>query len=233
MTTATAPVTAGGVKSSPITQEQIDFAQAFSQTTGIDPNVAVAWLLQEEGTAHTNTDPAAHGKYNFLNVGVTGKGNFGTGNAIWNTPAGAGTATGLWLKGQANADPGYAPQAGAYKGILDAVAKGPEAQVEAIQASPFAASHEPDLGSLYDKVLQSGGVSAPGSNPTANASATGLPDLSNPISNPLNSVDGLISAISSASFWVRAAEIVGGFILLTIALKTLTGVDVTPSKVPV
>ena len=142
-----------------LSSTQADFAGELAKQTGLNPLVIAAWIRQEEPAQAENTDPAGHGAYNFLNVGATDTGNFGTSGSEWNNPYTAAQATARWLTGQP-AGPGYAGGSAGVQTIIPSKSGGPLAEIKAIQGSGFASSGEPDLPSLYQSAL--GGLNVTG-----------------------------------------------------------------------
>lgn len=210
--------------------DQLSFANTLAKLTGLDPNVAAAWVLQEGGSA-------TGGKYNYLNIGNTDSGARSNAS-VWSvSPVAAATATAGWLKGTPNAVPGSPSTGSHYTGIFAAIPQGAEAQIRAIQASPFATSHEPNLGADWDEIQQSGGTGA-GANtnatesvPSALSDPTGTLSSLNPLNGITGAVEAFLSALTNPQFWLRAVEVVGGGLLLIFGLASLTGLG--PSKVPV
>lgn len=231
MTTTTAPApNANATPHAPagqlLTPEMVTFSKHVGAGLGIDPNVIAAWILQEGGSV-------TGGKYNYLNIGNTDSGSRNQ-SAVWNgNVVTAAAATVAWIKGQSKA--GYTTASPGIQNLAHIQGETAEQQVVSIQHSGFATSGEPLLGSLYDKVLQTGGVQDPNTNasesvPTAFSDpSSNLP--SNPLSGLTGAVETLVGDLTSKQFWLRAAEVVGGLILLVVGLKTLTGVSMpTPAK---
>ncbi len=140
---------------------QLTFASTLQQETGLSLPVIQAWLAAEQG--NENANPASSGLYNFLNVGVTGGGNFGTGDSIWNNPVTAAKATAAWLKGQPGAVPGYGPASGPIQAIAKTAGQSPQAQIAAIQyhgTGGWSTGGEPALPGAYSQAT--GGVTPTG-----------------------------------------------------------------------
>lgn len=204
-----------------LSADQVTFATTLAKQTGLDPNVIAAWVLQEGGSV-------TGGKFNFLNIGNTDSGARNHA-AVWNTnPTSAAIVTAQWLKGTSTA--GYEPASAGIRGILAAAGKAPEAQIKAIQGSGWATSGEPELGAFWDRVLSTGGVAHPNTNPAADSSATGLPDVGNPlnaVTDPLKAAEGdfstFVGDVTSANLWIRLAQVLGGGILIMIGVVQLAG----------
>lgn len=148
------------------------FAQAFSSTSGVDLNVARAWVLQE------NAGGSSNGANNWLGIGITGSGRYGYANRVWNNPRSGGIAAGKWLLGNpigsgGYTSTGYPPSAS----VIQAIPKagGPLQQILAIQASGWAAGGEVSLGTLYNEIVSDPQKQIPigrtgrGSSPNGNA----------------------------------------------------------------
>src|SRR5882724_4978227 len=132
-----------------LSPQQQQFVSAFSRVTGLDPNVAGAWVRNEEPLLSQNTDPANHGRYNFLNVGITGSKNYGNQMPVWNDPTQAGTFAGQWAKGQASVPGGFGHSSSGIQNIFKTAGLSPQQQIQAIQNSGWAAGGEKALPSLY------------------------------------------------------------------------------------
>lgn len=133
-----------------LSPQQQQFVTAFSQTTGLDPSVAGAWVRNEEPLLNQNTDPANHGRYNFLNIGITGSKNYGNTMSQWNNPTQAGQFAGRWATGQA-AVPGFGTSSSGIQNIFKTKGMTPAQQIKAIQTSGWAAGGETALPGLYQQ----------------------------------------------------------------------------------
>lgn len=140
---------AGNVNSL-LSPQQQTFVSNFAKVTNLDPNVVGAWVRNEEPNQATNTDPVGHGKYNFLNIGITGSKNYGNTASYWNDPGQAGTAAGKWALGQL-AIPGFGHSSSGIQGIFKSAGQTPQQQIAAIQGSGWAAGGEKALASLYSQ----------------------------------------------------------------------------------
>lgn len=135
-----------------LTRNQEIFAQAFSSTSGVDLNVARAWVLQEEAGGPDN------GANNWLGIGITNSGSYGYANKVWSNPKTAGVAAGNWLLGNPIGSGGASPTGyGAPGSAISSIpnAGGPLQQILAIQSSGWASGGEISLGSLYNEVVGS------------------------------------------------------------------------------
>jgi len=133
-----------------LTSGQQQFASRLAADTGLSPQVVAAWLLAEEsgGAAHSRE---AEGNNDWLNIGYTDSGTYGSSDSVWSSPLGAADATAGWLKGQ-NTIPGYGTASSGIRSILGTVGQSPEAQISAIQQSGWASSGYPDLPGLLQQV---------------------------------------------------------------------------------
>jgi hypothetical protein len=136
--------------SSTLTSDQQQFASRLSADTGLDPGVVSAWVLAEESGGAAGARQSA-GNNDWLNIGYTGSGTFGSGDAVWSDPLSAADATAGWLKGQ-NTIPGYGTASSGVQGILGTAGMAPADQIAALQRSGWAASGYPQLASLYQQV---------------------------------------------------------------------------------
>jgi len=133
-----------------LTSGQSEFASRLASQTGLDPNVIAAWLLAEEsGSAATSRQSANNNDW--LNIGYTDSGTFGSSDSVWSNPDSAADATAGWLKGQ-NTIPGYGTASAGIRAILRTAGQSPQAQIAAIQGSGWASSGYPDLPGLYQQV---------------------------------------------------------------------------------
>jgi hypothetical protein len=133
-----------------LTSGQQQFASRLAADTGLSPQVVAAWLLAEEsGEAAKSREAASNNDW--LNIGYTDSGTYGSSDSVWSNPAGAADATAGWLKGQ-NTIPGYGTASSGIQAIMGTAGQPPEAQISAIQQSGWASSGYPDLPSLYQQV---------------------------------------------------------------------------------
>jgi hypothetical protein len=129
-----------------LTSGQQQFASRLAADTGLSPSVVCAWLMAEEnGTAAVSRQSASNNDW--LNIGYTDSGTYGSSDSVWSDPISAADATAGWLKGQ-NTVPGYGTASAGIQAILSVAGQGPAAQVAAIQSSGWASSGYPDLPSL-------------------------------------------------------------------------------------
>ncbi|HEV7775087.1 MAG TPA: hypothetical protein VGO48_17545 [Conexibacter sp.] len=133
-----------------MTPGQQQFATQLAAQTGMDPQVVAAWMLAEEsGGAATSRE--AQGNHNWLNIGWTDSGRYGTGGAVWSDPIAAANATAGWLKGQ-DTVAGYGRASAGVQSILTSAGQPPELQIAALQHSGWASSGYPDLPGVYRMV---------------------------------------------------------------------------------
>ena len=99
-----------------LTSDQQQFASRLAADTGMDTGVISAWLLAEEsGGAATSRQSA--GNNDWLNIGYTDSGTYGSADSVWSDPVTAADATAGWLKGQ-NTIPGYGTASSGIQAIL-------------------------------------------------------------------------------------------------------------------
>ncbi len=133
-----------------MTPGQRQFATQLAAQTGLDPQVVAAWMLSEEsgGAAASREAQANH---NWLNIGWTDSGRYGTAGAVWSDPVSAANATAGWLKGQ-DTVAGYGRASAGVQSILTSAGQPPELQIAALQHSGWASSGYPDLPGVYRMV---------------------------------------------------------------------------------
>jgi hypothetical protein len=133
-----------------LTSDQQQFASRLAAQTGLDPAVISAWLLAEEsgGAAQSRQ---AQGNNDWLNIGYTDSGTYGSGDSIWSNPITAADATAGWLKGQ-NTIPGYGTASSGIQAILGTAGQPAGVQIAALQHSGWASSGYPSLPSLYQQL---------------------------------------------------------------------------------
>jgi hypothetical protein len=133
-----------------MTPGQQQFATQLATQTGLDPQVVAAWMLAEEsGGAATARE--AQGNHNWLNIGWTDSGRYGTAGAVWSDPIAAADATAGWLNGQ-DTIAGYGRASAGVQSILTSAGQPPELQIAALQHSGWASSGYPDLPGVYRMV---------------------------------------------------------------------------------
>ena len=133
-----------------LTSDQQQFASRLAARTGLDPGVVSAWLLAEEsGSAASSRQ--AQSNNDWLNIGYTDSGTYGSSDGVWSNPVSAADATAGWLKGQ-DTIPGYGTASSGIQGILHTAGQSPTAQISALQNSGWASSGYPSLNSLYGEV---------------------------------------------------------------------------------
>ncbi|HUA47955.1 MAG TPA: hypothetical protein VMA77_22145 [Solirubrobacteraceae bacterium] len=133
-----------------LTSDQQQFASRLAADTGLDPSVVSAWLLAEESGGAAQSRQAQNNN-DWLNIGYTDSGTFGSSDSVWSDPVTAADATAGWLKGQ-NTIPGYGTASAGIQSILSTAGQAPAAQIAALQGSGWASSGYPDLPSLYQQV---------------------------------------------------------------------------------
>jgi hypothetical protein len=154
ITGSTATATAAGglpaKASTMLTSAQQTFASRLAQDTGLDGGVVSAWLLAEESGSAAVSRQAANNN-DWLNIGYTDSGTYGSADNIWADPSAAADATAGWLKGQ-NTIPGYGTASSGIQSVLSTAGQAPQAQISALQNSGWASSGYPSLLSLYQQV---------------------------------------------------------------------------------
>jgi len=143
---ASSPSTLAGT----LTSGQQQFASRLSEETGLDQQVIGAWLLAEESGLAAQSRQAANNN-DWLNIGYTDSGTYGSTDSLWSSPVTAAEATAGWLKGQ-NTIAGYGTASSGIQAILNAVGQPAQTQIAAIQQSGWASSGYPDLPTLYRQV---------------------------------------------------------------------------------
>jgi hypothetical protein len=152
-TTGTTAATSTGVPTKAgtmLTSGQQTFAARLAQDTGLDSGVVSAWLLAEESGGAAVSRQAANNN-DWLNIGYTDSGTYGSADNIWADPTAAADATAGWLKGQ-NTIPGYGTASSGIQSVLSTAGQPPQAQISALQNSGWASSGYPSLPSLYQQV---------------------------------------------------------------------------------
>jgi hypothetical protein len=149
-TTATATTSLPASASTMLTSDQQQFASELASQTGLDPGVVSAWLLAEESGGAAVSRQSANNN-DWLNIGYTDGGTYGSSDSVWSNPVTAADATAGWLKGQATI-PGYGTASSGIQSVLSTVGQGPAAQIAALQSSGWASSGYPDLPGLYQQV---------------------------------------------------------------------------------
>jgi hypothetical protein len=135
---------------SQLTSDQQQFASRLATQTGLDPSVISAWLLAEESGSAAQSRQAQNNN-DWLNIGYTDSGTYGSADSIWSNPITAADATAGWLKGQ-NTIPGYGTASSGVQGILSTAGQPASVQISALQNSGWASSGYPSLPSLYQQV---------------------------------------------------------------------------------
>ena len=133
-----------------LTSSQQQFASTLSADTGLNPNVVSSWLLAEESGGAAQSRQSA-GNNDWLNIGYTDSGTYGSSDSVWSDPTTAANATASWLKGQ-NSIPGYGTASSGIQSILSTVGQTPEMQIQAIQGSGWASGGYPSLPELYSQL---------------------------------------------------------------------------------
>jgi hypothetical protein len=143
---ASLPANAAGM----LTSSQQQFASRLAADTGLDPGVISAWLLAEESSGAAQSRQSANNN-DWLNIGYTDSGTYGSSDSVWSNPITAADATAGWLKGQ-NTIPGYGTASAGIQAILQTAGQAPATQIAALQQSGWASSGYPDLPSLYQQI---------------------------------------------------------------------------------
>jgi hypothetical protein len=133
-----------------LTSGQRTFASRLAADTGLDPGVVSAWLLAEESGGAAVSRQSANNN-DWLNIGYTDSGTYGSSGSIWSNSTSAADATAGWLKGQ-DTIPGYGTASSGIQAILQTAGQSPSAQISALRSSGWASSGYPDLPALYSQV---------------------------------------------------------------------------------
>ncbi len=133
-----------------LTSDQQQFASRLAAQTGLDPSVVSAWVLAEESGGAAQSRQAQNNN-DWLNIGYTDSGTYGSSDSLWSNPITAADATAGWLKGQ-NTIPGYGTASSGIQGILSTAGQPAPTQIAALQNSGWASSGYPSLPSLYQQV---------------------------------------------------------------------------------
>ena len=104
-TTAAGSTTLSAKAQSMLTTDQQQFATRLAADTGLSSQVVAAWMLAEESGGAAQSRQSAHNN-DWLNIGYTDSGTYGSSDSIWSNPIAAADATAGWLKGQ-DTIPGY------------------------------------------------------------------------------------------------------------------------------
>ena len=137
--------------STQLTSAQQQFAARLAAETGLNPGVVSAWLLAEESGSAAQSRQAANNN-DWLNIGYTDSGTYGSSDSVWGNPLTAADATAGWLKGQ-DTIPGYGTASSGIQAILATAGQDPSLQISALQNSGWASSGYPSLASLYQSVV--------------------------------------------------------------------------------
>jgi hypothetical protein len=133
-----------------LTSAQQTFAARLAADTGLDGGVVSAWLLAEESGGAAVSRQASNNN-DWLNIGYTDGGTYGSSDSIWSDPTAAADATAGWLKGQ-NTIPGYGTASSGVQAVLGTAGQAPATQIAALQNSGWASSGYPSLPSLYQQI---------------------------------------------------------------------------------
>jgi hypothetical protein len=203
-----------------LSANQVTFATTLAQQTGLNLQVVEAWMRNEQPEELTN--PASSGLYNFLNVGVTPNGNYGTNDPAWNNPISAAKLTAAWLQGK-QAVPGFGSASAGIQAIATTAGQDPSAQITAIQTSGWASGGESALRDLYSEITGTPvqvvtGASSPSAPATPTAAASSSP------SSTSSTTNGLPSALDvDPGFWgklgLTVALLGAGSLLVFLGLK--------------
>ena len=87
-------------------------------------------LAEESGSAAQSRQSASNNDW--LNIGYTDSGTYGSSDSIWSDPITAADATAGWIKGQ-DTIPGYGTAAPGIQAILKTVGQPAAAQIAALQ----------------------------------------------------------------------------------------------------
>ena len=135
---------------SQLTSGQQQFASRLAAQTGLDPSVISAWLLAEESGGAAQSRQAQNNN-DWLNIGYTDSGTYGSADSVWRNPITAADATAGWLKGQ-NTIPGYGTASSGIQAIVGTAGQPASVQIAGLQNSGWASSGYPSLPSLYQQL---------------------------------------------------------------------------------
>jgi hypothetical protein len=133
-----------------LTTDQQQFGARLAADTGLNPQVIAAWMLAEESSSAAQSRQSANNN-DWLNIGYTDSGTYGSSDSVWSDPTTAADATAGWIKGQ-NTIPGYGTAAPGIQAILKTVGQPAAAQIAALQNSGWAGSGYSDLPTLLAQV---------------------------------------------------------------------------------
>ena len=147
---ATGATTLSAKAQSMLTSGQQQFAVRLAADTGLSPQVIAAWMLAEESSGAAQSRQSANNN-DWLNIGYTDSGTYGSSDSIWSNPITAADATAGWLKGQ-DTIPGYGRAAAGIRAIMQTAGQSPQAQMSAIENSGWASGGYPALAQLFAQV---------------------------------------------------------------------------------
>ena len=133
-----------------LTTDQQQFATRLAADTGLSSQVIAAWMLAEESGGAAQSRQSANNN-DWLNIGYTDSGTYGSSDSIWSNPITAADATAGWLKGQ-DTIPGYGRAAAGIQAIMQTAGQSPQAQMSAIENSGWASGGYPALAQLFAQV---------------------------------------------------------------------------------
>lgn len=142
------PVGTAGPGASNFSTNQRLFANRLAADTGLDINVILAWMQDEQPPGSAS---APNGANNWLNVGSTDSGFLGGNNPAWSNPITAADETSTWLHG--NSIFGYPAPVAGIRAILSTAGQAAAAQIRAIQTSGWASSGYPELMQIYQGIV--------------------------------------------------------------------------------
>ena len=149
-TAATLTAPSGPANGAYLVSDQQQFGNRFAADTGLNSGVITAWLLSEESGGAAASRQAA-GNNDWLNIGYTDSGTYGSGDGIWGSPTSAADATAGWIEGH-DTIPGYGTASSGIRAIAGTAGQGAAVQIAAIQGSGWASSGYPGMDSLYRQV---------------------------------------------------------------------------------
>ncbi len=133
-----------------LTTDQQQFATRLAADTGLSTQVVAAWMLAEESGGAAQSRQSANNN-DWLNIGYTDSGTYGSSDSIWSNPVTAADATAGWLKGQ-DTIPGYGHAAAGIQAIMQTAGQSAQAQMSAIENSGWASGGYPELAQLFSQV---------------------------------------------------------------------------------
>ena len=151
-TAATLTAPSGPVNGAYLVSDQQQFGNRFAADTGLDQLRCDHRMAVVRGIRWRCGQPAGRRVNNdWLNIGYTDSGTYGSGDGIWGSPTSAADATAGWIEGH-DTIPGYGTASSGIRAIAGTAGQGAAVQIAAIQGSGWASSGYPGMDSLYRQV---------------------------------------------------------------------------------